>query len=143
MVDGTRRTAALAERALLVMLALPIAAFSLFVGYNKALAPMAVLVEHLAWTIHLPMVVGRAIGWLELAAATVLIASLVLRRLTRAGLYAAGWIALNHGIAACVHVGAREWSTLTQSAVVIPLCVLLVWLCLRRVQPSTARHLVG
>lgn len=121
-----------AEQVALVLLALPIAVFSLFVGFNKALAPMNVLVEHLAWTIHLPVMVGKAVGWLEMLAASVLILSLRVKRLRRAGFYAAAWIALNHSVAAIVHVSAREWSTLSQSAFVIPLCLVLTWLCLRR-----------
>ncbi len=129
--NGTRATH-WAERIALVVLALPIAGFSLFVGYNKALAPMEVLVEHLAWTMHLPVAIGKAVGWLELLAAIVLILSLFLRRLYRAGFYAAVWIALNHAVAAVVHVSAREWSTLTQSAIVISLCLVLAWLCARR-----------
>ncbi|HQS68061.1 MAG: hypothetical protein B7Y36_08915 [Novosphingobium sp. 28-62-57] len=126
------RSRSAVERSALVLLALPIAAFSLFVGYNKAFAPIEVLTEHLAWTIHLPVFLGKAIGGLELVAASVLLASLVVRALRRAGFYAAAWIVLNHGVAALVHIGAREWSTLTQSAVVIPLCMILAWLCWRR-----------
>jgi uncharacterized membrane protein YhaH (DUF805 family) len=93
---------------------------------------MNVLVEHLAWTIHLPVMVGKGVGWLEMFAASVLILSLAVRRLRRAGFYAAAWIALNHSVAAIVHVSASEWSTLSQSAFVIPLCLMLTWLCARR-----------
>lgn len=146
MVDRTGRTTGLAERALLVLLTLPIAGFSLFVGYNKALAPLDVLAAHSAWTIHLPVLVGRAIGWLELAAAVTLILSLVTPRLARPGLYAAAWIGLNHCVAAGVHVRAKEWHTLPQSTVVIPLCLVLVWLCRRRAQGAAddgSHYLVG
>ena len=132
-----------AEQVSLVLLALPIAAFSLFVGFNKALAPMNVLVEHLAWTIHLPVMVGKAVGWLEMLAASVLLLSLAVRRLRRTGFYAAAWIALNHSVAAIVHVSAQEWSTLSQSAFVIPLCLVLTWLCARRAkgdEPTRRLH---
>lgn len=117
----------------LLPLALAIAGFSLFVGYNKALAPLAVLTQHSAWTIHLPVLLGRALGWLELLAATTLILSLAIPRLARAGLWAAIWITLNHSVAAVVHVQAKEWHALPQSAVVIPLCLILVALCKWRV----------
>ena len=131
--SGSRHTHWAAQAAL-VILALPIAAFSLFVGFNKAFAPMEVLVEHLAWTIHLPVLVGKAVGWLEMLAASLLLLSLAASRLRRAGFYAAAWITLNHAVAALVHVSAKEWSTLTQSSFVIPLCLALTWLCWRRFQ---------
>lgn len=136
MIDGAKRMAGgkagLIERGALILLALPIAAFTLFVGYNKALAPMQVLVEHLAWTTHLPEPLGRAIGWVEVATSLVLLLSIVLPRLKRAGLLAAAVIAFNHSVAVLVHIGAAEWSTLGQSAVLVPLCLVLVCLCRRR-----------
>lgn len=93
---------------------------------------MEVVTEHLAWTIHLPVILGKLVGWLEVLAVITLMASLAAKLLRRAGFYAAAWIVLNHSVAAVVHVVAREWSTLTQSAVVIPLCMVLAWLCWRR-----------
>lgn len=112
----------------LVLLALLLGGFSLFVGYNKALSPLEVLREHSAWTYHLPVVLGRAIGWVEMVAAAVLILGLFVPSLRRAGVWGAVWITLNHVVAAVVHVIFEEWHTLTQSAVVITLCLIMVWL---------------
>ena len=126
--------------ALLVPLALAIGGFSLFVGYNKALAPLAVLAEHSAWTIHLPVLLGRALGWLEMLAAATLIASLALPRLATAGTAAAIWIALNHAIAAVVHVQHAETQTYRQSAVMIALCLVLIALCARRAKALNPRE---
>jgi uncharacterized membrane protein len=116
----------------LLLIAAALGAFSLFVGYNKALAPLDVLREHSAWTIHLPMLLGRAIGWAEIVAAALLILGLFAGRLARWGSWAAVWITLNHAAAAVVNVLHREWHTLTQSAVVIALCLVMVWLYRRR-----------
>ncbi len=112
--------------AILVILALVLGGFSLFVGYHKSFSPLEELRQHSAWTVHLPVLLGRLIGWAELAAATLLIAGLAIPRLARAGYYAAIWITLNHIAAAIVHVSQEEWHTLTQSAVVITLCLLMV-----------------
>jgi DoxX-like family len=112
----------------LAVIAIALGAFSLFVGYNKAMAPLAVLREHSAWTIHLPVLLGRTVGWLEIVAAAVLILGLFLRPLVRWGSWAAVWITLNHAAAAVVHVIHAEWHTLTQSGVVIALCLAMVWL---------------
>lgn len=118
--------------AALAVLVIPIAAFSLFVGWNKAFAPLDVLARHSAWTIHLPVFLGRAIGWLELVAAATLLAALVVPRFSRAGMFAAIWITLNNTVAAIVHVIFAEWHTLPQSAVVITLCAIMVLLFARR-----------
>lgn len=118
--------------ALLVLLALLIGGFSLFVGYHKTFSPLEVLAQNSAWTVHLPVALGRAIGAAELLAAALLLLGLPLRRFARAGFFAAIWITLNHVAAAIVHVIHAEWHTLTQSAVVIALCLLMVELYRRR-----------
>lgn len=129
--EGRLAPAALTVLALLVLL---LGGFSLFVGYNKALAPLEVLREHSAWTVHLPELLGRMVGWVELAAAALLFAGLVVRRLALAGFVSAIWITLNHMVAAVVHVIFEEWHTLTQSVVVITLC--LVMTALYRIRES-------
>ncbi len=120
---GRIAPAAFVALALLVLL---LGGFSLFVGYNKALAPLEVLREHSAWTYHLPVWLGRLIGWVEIVAAAVLILGLFVPALRRAGVISAIWIAINHAVAAAVHVIFEEWHTLTQSAVVITLCIIMV-----------------
>jgi hypothetical protein len=114
--------------AVLAVIVIVLGGFSLFVGYNKALSPLEVLREHSAWTYHLPVLLGRAIGWVEIAAAAVLILGLGLRSLRPWGVWAAIWITLNHAVAAVLHVLFEEWHTLTQSAVVLVLCGVMIWL---------------
>lgn len=116
----------------LILLAIVIGGFSLFVGYHKAFAPLEELAKHSAWTIHLPVLLGRTLGILEIASAAVLILALPLRRYARIGTLMAGWIGLNHAVAAVVHIIHAEWHTLTQSAVMITLCVVMTWLYARR-----------
>ena len=116
----------------LAALVIPIGGFSVFVGFNKATAPLEILAEHSAWTYHLPVWLGRTVGWLELVAAAVLFAGLLIPKLARSGMYAAIWITLNHIVAAIVHVIYAEWHTLTQSAIVITLCVIMVLLFAKR-----------
>lgn len=129
---GERRAMGWPAFALLAVLALLLGGFSAFVGWNKAFAPLDVLREHSAWTIHLPVWLGRMVGWLEMSAVVALFASLALPRFARWGLWAAIWITLNHAVAALFHIAHAEWHTLPQSAVMITLCLVLAWLCRRR-----------
>lgn len=89
-----------------------------------------------AWTIHLPVALGRTLGVLELIAASVMILALPFRHYARAGTLAAGWITLNHAIAAVFHIVHAEWQTLPQSAVMITLCLVLVALYWRRARTA-------
>ena len=121
-----------AALAALVVLTLLLGGFSAFVGWHKATSPLDLLRENSAWTIHLPVVLGRVVGWLELASVAGLVTALLVPRAARLGLIGAAWIGANHVIAAGFHIAYREWHTLTQSAIVITLCLLWVWLWLRR-----------
>lgn len=134
MVRATERQVGLGHlpALALILLAVALGGFSAFVGWNKAFAPLEVLAEHSAWTYHLPQVLGRMLGWLEMIAVGVLLLGLVVAPLARWGLWAAVWIALNHAVAAVVHVFHAEWHTLPQSAVMITLCLVLVALYRRR-----------
>lgn len=128
---------------LLIVLTLLLGGFSVFVGWNKAFAPLDVLREHSAWTIHLPVMLGRLIGLAELVAAALLAAALLVPRTARWGLLGAGWISANHVVAGIVHVIHREWHTLTQTGVVLALCALWLWLWLHRtrsISPTDCNH---
>lgn len=126
--DANKASMSKGAFAVLAVIVIVLGGFSLFVGYNKALSPLEVLREHSAWTYHLPVLLGRAIGWVEIAAAAVLILGLGMRPLRPWGVWAAVWITFNHAIAAVVHVIFEEWHTLTQSAVVLVLCGVMIWL---------------
>lgn len=133
---GNKAGAALTLIAL-VILTLLLGGFSAFVGWHKATAPLEILRENSAWTIHLPVPLGRLVGWLEMAAVAALAGALLVPRLARWGLAGAAWISANHVVAAGFHVAYAEWHTLTQSAVVITLCVLWVWLWQRRAKAAS------
>lgn len=90
------------------MLALLLAAFFGFVGWNKAFAPLAELARHGAWTVHLPEWLGRLVGWSELALA-----------------------------AALVHLARGETAALPQNAVLIVI-LLALWGAARTQQGETA-----
>ena len=133
-MDKTSNKKALAIIALiaLVILTVVLGGFSAFVGWHKATAPLELLRENSAWTIHLPVLLGRIVGWLEMVAVAALTAALLVPRLARWGLAGSAWIAANHIVAAGFHVAFEEWHTLTQSAVVTTLCAIWVWLWQRR-----------
>ncbi len=50
-----------------------LAAFFAFVGYWKALGPIAALAEHHAWVMYFPDWFARAVGWSEISCALALL----------------------------------------------------------------------
>lgn len=118
--------------AALVALTLLIALFHGFVGANKALAPREVLAEHTAWTIHLPDVVGRAIGWIEIAMAAALLVALIRPGLARLGMWICIAFVMLEGISSFVHYRHGELSMLPQNAMSSLLTALAAWLFARR-----------
>ena len=111
------RTAKLAAAA---VLALVLAAFFGFVGYNKAFAPLTDLQRYGAWTIWLPETVGRLVGWSEMACAAGLL--LALPAPTRAiARLAAIVLIVNQLAAAAVHAVHGETGALPQNLILIAL----------------------
>ncbi len=104
------------------VIAVPLAAFFAFVGWNKAFAPMADLARHGAWTVHLPQWLGRVVGGSELACAVLLLVPGRLRRITALVLVA------NQACAAAVHLARGETAALPQNAVLVALLIALAWL---------------
>ncbi len=47
---------------LLALLVLVVGGFSLFVGYHKTFSPIEILAQNSAWTVHLPVWLGRMVG---------------------------------------------------------------------------------
>ncbi|QZH73895.1 MAG: DoxX family protein [Erythrobacter sp.] len=117
---------------LLALLVLAVGGFSLFVGYHKAFSPIEILAQNSAWTVHLPVWLGRMVGVLEVLAASVMLLGLALRPLARIGYFAAIWITLNHVAAALIHATHDEAHALPANAVYLALCGLIVWLYRRR-----------
>ncbi len=108
------------RRMIAVVVALILAAFFAFVGWNKAFAPLADLARYHAWTIYIPEALGRAIGWSEMALAVGLAAS-VIPGLRRLSILSALVLILNQIVAAAVHLAQNESSALPQNAVLIVL----------------------
>lgn len=101
------------------ILAVPLAAFFAFVGWNKAFAPLADLARHGAWTVHLPQWLGRAVGGSELACAALLLV-----------------LVANQACAAAVHLAHGEAAALPQNAVLMALLIALAWLGRRDAGPE-------
>ncbi|NBC36414.1 hypothetical protein GTZ99_07590 [Novosphingobium sp. FSY-8] len=104
------------------LLALLLAAFFAFVGWNKAFALLADLARYHAWTVFVSEPLGRAVGWSEIACAT--------------GLLMLGWrpgwaraaavvLIVNQAVAAWVHLIHAQTAALPQNAVLIALLALL------------------
>ncbi len=114
-------------RALIAVLCLLLAAFFAFVGWNKAFAPLADLAKYGAWTVHLPELAGRLVGWSEMAsAALLLIAPFNLSRpLARVAALA---LVANQLVAGAFHLARAETGALPQNAALILMLILLAWL---------------
>lgn len=100
------------------VLAIGLAAFFAFVGWNKAFASLDDLARYHAWTVYLPETLGRAVGWSEMAMAVGLLGALI----------PAGWaigracallLVLNQIVAAIVHLTHGESGALPQNAVLV------------------------
>lgn len=108
-------------------MALLLAAFFAFVGWNKACAPLVDLARYHAWTVFVPEPLGRAIGWSEVLLAGGLCTSLwpSLHRVARIAALA---LVLNQIIAAIVHASHGETEALPQNGVLIVLLIAVVLL---------------
>jgi predicted tellurium resistance membrane protein TerC len=105
-------------------LAVLLAAFFAFVGFNKAFASIADLARYGAWTIWLPEALGRAVGWSEMGCAVGLLGALAPRFRTIARI-AAAILILNQLVAAATHAAHGETGALPQNAVLIALLALV------------------
>ena len=113
-----------ARFAIAAIIAVVMAAFFAFVGYNKATASLADLTRYGAWTIWLPEMAGRLVGWSEMlcAAGLLCIFSARFRNLARV---AATVLIVNQFVAAAVHASHGEAGALPQNAVLIALLALV------------------
>jgi uncharacterized membrane protein YphA (DoxX/SURF4 family) len=125
----------MAHRIFGALVALLLAGFFLFVGWNKGFAPVSDLARHHAWTVFLPEWAGRLVGWSEMACALALVAGLWPRWAPLASASALVLIA-NQAVAAAVHWQHGETASLPQNAVLILLLALVVRLSLARPNPS-------
>lgn len=125
---------AVLRKGAVMLLALLLAAFFGFVGWNKAFAPLAELAHHGAWTVHLPEGLGRLVGWSELALAAALLAVPVRPPIARIAALA---LVLNQIAAALVHGALGETAALPQNAVLVVM-LLALWGAARTHQEETA-----
>lgn len=125
---------AVLRKGAVMLLALLLAAFFGFVGWNKAFAPLAELARHGAWTVHLPEGLGRLVGWSELALAAALLAVPVRPSIARIAALA---LVLNQIAAALVHGALGETAALPQNAVLIVM-LLALWGAAREQRRGTA-----
>ena len=108
---------------LMAVLALPLAAFFGFVGYYKAFAPIEELARHSAFTVHLPVLLGKALGWLEMAGALALLSGLAIRA-ARPVQGAFAWaLAAEQVVSSIIHLQHDEAAMLPQNGVIIVMLV--------------------
>ena len=108
-----------------MLIATLLAAFFAFVGYHKALAPLAELAQHRVWTLALPVWAGRIVGWSELVLAAGLL-GLWLPGQRRVARVSALILIVNQIAAGIVHATRSETDALPQNAVLIVLLGLIV-----------------
>lgn len=122
----------MARKGLLIVLAIPMAAFFVFVGFYKAFAPMAELARHGAWTAHVPEWIGRPMGWTELVGAVAMALAAIPGLGRRVGPFAsrmAVWLALSQVVSAWVHVTHGEASALPQNLFLFVTLLVIAGLC--------------
>lgn len=119
-------------RLLAFLIALLVAAFFLFVGYWKALGPIAALAEHHAWVAGFPAWFARVVGCSEILAALLLaltcLQHFVLQRFSRRLPWVLLYLFLNQGAAAATHLWRAELPMLIQNGVLCAL-FLSIYLC--------------
>ena len=113
-----------ARFAVAAIIAVLLAAFFAFVGYNKAFASLADLARYGSWTIRLPEIAGRLVGWSEMlcAAGLLCLFTVSYRHLARV---AAFILIVNQLAAAVVHASHGETGALPQNVVLIALLALV------------------
>lgn len=126
------RMPALVRLGLIVLLTLPLAAFHGFVGWHKAFSSHAELVRHTAWTAHLPEMLGKAIGWLEMGLTAALLAALFRPRLARLGVFACAAFVVLEATSLSIHQIMGDGAPALQNLVSILVTALLGWLYARR-----------
>jgi DoxX-like family len=112
----------------LVALTLLLCAFHGFVGWHKAFSTHEELVQHAAWTMHLPMWLGKTVGWVEMAVTAALLVAMARPRLARTGLWACIAFIVMELAASVTHYVTQDGGSLVQNAVTITLTAVLAWL---------------
>jgi hypothetical protein len=116
------------RRWLIAVLAFPLAAFFGFVGWYKAFAPLQELLEHHAWTAHVPVWIGRPMGVTEMLGAVALVAGIfpAAWRWTR---LAALWLAASQIPSSIIHWNHGEADELPKNLLVFAMLLAVAALC--------------
>lgn len=109
-------------RALIAALYVVLALFFAFVGWNKAFASLADLAHYGSWTVYLPELAGRIVGWSEMTLALGLLAGLHRRQVAR---FSALALVANQIVAALFHLTHGEAGALPQNLVLIVMLLLI------------------
>lgn len=125
---NTDKVIGILRAVLLAALTLVLGAFHGFVGWHKALSSHEELVQHAAWTMHLPMWLGKLVGWTEMIVTAALLVALIRPKLARIGVWACIIFIVMELAAAVTHYLTRDGGSLVQNAVSISLTALLAWL---------------
>lgn len=126
------RMPALVRLGLIVILTVPLVAFHGFVGWHKAFSSHAELVRHTAWTAHLPELLGKAIGWLEMGLTVALLVALLRPRFARLGVMACAAFVVLEAISLLTHQIMADGAPALQNVVTILVTTLLGWLYAQR-----------
>lgn len=116
----------------LVALTLLLSAFHGFVGWHKAFSTHEELVQHAAWTMHLPMWLGKTVGWTEMIVTAALLVAMFRLRLARIGFWACMLFIVMELAATVTHYVTQDGGSLVQNAVSISLTALLAGLYVAR-----------
>lgn len=115
-----------ARRTVALVISLILGIFFAFVGYMKAFAPIVELAQHNAWTVHLPVALGRLIGWSEIACAALLLVCPWRAEARKFWLAGAALLFANQIAAAAVHFARDELQSLPQNAAIISGCIFII-----------------
>jgi uncharacterized membrane protein YphA (DoxX/SURF4 family) len=116
-----------------------LAAFFLFVGSMKLLAPMAMLQLHHAWVADLPPVAARLVGVSEILGSLVLLLGLGFNRFVQPAAVAALILLANQMVAVAFHAARGELAVSSlQNAVLVAALALVAfqYACNRRHQAT-------
>jgi len=125
---NTRTLMTIARELLLAALTLLLSAFHGFVGWHKAFSSHEELVRHSAWTMHLPVWLGKLVGWTEMILTAALLVALVRPKLARIGVWVCILFVLMELISAATHYVTQDGGSLAQNAMAVTLTGLLAWL---------------
>jgi DoxX-like family len=112
----------------LVALTLLLGAFHGFVGWHKAFSTREELVQHAAWTIHLPLWLGKLVGWTEMIVTAALLCAVFRRSWSRVGFWSCVIFIALELMATFTHYRTQDGGSLVQNAVTISLTAVLAWL---------------